>query len=105
MTELLISSTESLFVFGSYIFSALLFYVSVSYVYYLTKSSEIKLMNIMRDPRRTARNRKQIDDARKQIDSAIALAEKEKRMIFLWPVTLLKGIAGHAKKKIAKKEE
>lgn len=99
MTELLVLSAENLSVYGSYIFSFLLFYVSIACIFYLVKSSEIKLMRIYRAPKTSAaRNRKRIDDA-------IALAEKDKKMIFLWPIKLLKGLAAHAKKKITKKEE
>lgn len=55
-------------------------------------------MRIIRDPRKTGRNRKQISEA-------ISLAEKEKKKLFLWPAILLKGSADHDKKTSTEKAE
>ena len=76
---------------------AAFFYFGISFILYKSIDSEIKLMRILRDPKSAARNRK-------QIDSRIASAEKEIKMILFWPLLVVKGLLGHDKKKIDKKE-
>ena len=76
---------------------AIFFYFSISFILYKNIDTKIKLMRILRDPKSAARNRK-------QIDVLISSAEKEIKMILFWPVLIAKGLLGHDKKKIDKKE-
>ena len=52
---------------------------------------------MIKDPKAVARNRKQIGES-------IAKAEKEKRMVVIWPVILIKGMMHNVKKNSEKKK-
>ena len=75
----------------------LCFYFSVAFIFYKTMQSEIKIMQIIRDPKTAARNRK-------KIDHSISITEKEIRMVALWPLFVIRGLVDHVKKKNSKKE-
>ena len=88
---------DHLFLLGSCSLIFLLFYSTVALVFYLIRSSEIKTMKMIKDPKAVARNRKQIGES-------IAKAEKEKRMVVIWPVILIKGMMHNVKKNSEKKK-
>ena len=54
-------------------------------------------MRIIRDPKSASRNRK-------QIDKSIEDTEKEMRLVFFWPVFLIRGFSAYVKKESNKKE-
>ena len=56
-----------------------------------------KTMKMIKDPKAMARNRSQIGDSIKQ-------AEKEKRMVIVWPVIVIKMLINYAKKNSKEKK-
>ena len=97
MSILAQSDVTSYYLFGSYGLVCILFYLSVAIVFYMIRTSEIKTMKMIKDPKAMARNRSQIGDSIKQ-------AEKEKRMVIVWPVIVIKMLINYAKKNSKEKK-
>ena len=97
MFELMQQNPEQLAILGSYFLSLLLFYLSVALIFYFTNAASIKSMMMIKDPKAMARNRKQVLES-------IEVAEKNKKMMLLWPIVVFKGLRHHGKT-ISKKEK
>lgn len=97
MHEYLLHNSQEAAILGSYALAFLLFYLSVAIIFYLVRASEIKTMSMIKDPKAMARNRK-------QIGVSIKLAEREKSMVLLWPVIIIKGFKRHVKKNTEKEK-
>ena len=89
---------NTLLLFGSYIASMLMFYFLISLMLYLTKNSEIKILNIIKDPKKGSRGRKQIGEY-------IEKSNKEKRLTWLWPYLLFQELVSYVKARFEKKKK
>jgi hypothetical protein len=83
---------------GSYFVLVIMFYFLVSLMLYLTKNSEIKILNIIKDPKKGSRGRKHIGDY-------IEKSNKEKRLTWLWPYLLFQELVSYVKARFEKKKK
>lgn len=83
---------------GSYFVLVIMFYFLVSLMLYLTKNSEIKILNIIKDPKKGSRGRKQIGEY-------IEKSNKEKRLTWLWPYLLFQELVSYVKARFEKKKK
>lgn len=84
--------------FTNYFVLALMCYFLISLMLYLTKNSEIKILNIVKDPKKGSRGRKHIGDY-------IEKSNKEKRLTWLWPYLLFQELVSYVKARFEKKKK
>ena len=89
---------ELILIIGSYFITFLIGYFLVAFIIYSIRNSEVRIMNIVKDPKRSSRGRKQIVES-------IDLANKEKQMVLLWPIFLIKSLTNYVKSKTKEKKE
>mgnify|MGYP003650157434 CR=1 FL=1 len=82
----------------SYILAFLIFYFLITLMLYFNKTTEIKILNIIKDPKRQSRGRKQIGEY-------LEKSNQEKRLIWLWPYLLFKGLIIHVRTYREKKKK
>ena len=81
----------------SYALTFFSFYFIIGIIFYINRSSQIKVLNFTLDPKKVARNRK-------IINASLEKVTREKQLALLWPLFLLEGISNYVKKKFEKKE-
>jgi hypothetical protein len=86
------------FLLESYFVLALICYFLISLMLYLTKNSEVKILSIVKDPKKGSRGRKHIGDY-------IEKSNKEKRLTWLWPYLLFQELVSYVKARFQKKEK
>lgn len=93
-----LAGNYKLMIAGSYLISFLIVYLLVAFILYSVRSTEVKIMNIVKDPKKSGRGRKQIVES-------IDMAKKEMKTVFRWPVFLIKGLIHYVKSKTKEKKE
>tara|TARA_B100000700_G_C14632169_1_gene663328 strand:+ start:177 stop:434 length:258 start_codon:yes stop_codon:yes gene_type:complete len=84
-------------IYGSYGFTLLCIYAVVSFVFYLNRKSQSRVMSLTLELKKGARGRKALSES-------VATANKEKKLALLWPVFLYQRLKLYVTKKLKKKE-
>ncbi len=85
-------------VVGNIAITVVMAYFLVALIFYVNRSSQIRLLNYTIDPRKISRNRR-------KINSSIELASREKRFALIWPIFLLQRLKDREEKKKIEEEK
>lgn len=75
-----------------------LFYFLVAFFLFFLKDSETKILNIIRDPKRASRGRKNVDEY-------IEKSKNQKKLFWIWPYLLFQVILSYVKERFKKEQK